>query len=276
MLPNLPFAERQTFRPSLLLTVADYLLIFTLLICQDYFWKTVLFFSARSPSASCFPVNWIIACSWALCKCWLSCSWFFLGSLNCFEFFFLSPGLPLKTGFPEFHLWFHEIRDVFQKLWHLPKPTLSGGGGCPGSQQPGVIFPMEVPVHRISHGHTFQAFVLKYRGWSSNSLDELHKGIVTYRGSSLVLRQVALKHCHIFQGGTIPLKWRLLSESANLGPRPPEVASASDRKRQNCCWAEDEQHRVLWLHSTKSTTKFHQTHWNIPSLAFFNLSVPLG
>lgn len=43
MLPNLPFAERQTFRPSLLLTVADYL-IFTLLICQDYFWKTVLFF----------------------------------------------------------------------------------------------------------------------------------------------------------------------------------------------------------------------------------------
>lgn len=44
MLPDLPFAERQTFRPSLLLTVADYLLIFTLLICQDYFWKTVLFF----------------------------------------------------------------------------------------------------------------------------------------------------------------------------------------------------------------------------------------
>lgn len=52
------------------------------------FLENCSFFSARSPSASCFPVNWIIACSWALCKCWLSCSWFFLGSLNCFEFFF--------------------------------------------------------------------------------------------------------------------------------------------------------------------------------------------
>lgn len=64
------------------------------------FLENCSFFSARSPSASCFPVNWIIACSWALCKCWLSCSWFFLGSLNCFEFFFFESWLTTEDRFP--------------------------------------------------------------------------------------------------------------------------------------------------------------------------------